>query len=445
MAIDVAKQSDVLIWNRTFETMDRENLKKVQLDRLKRVVERVYGNVPFYRNKFQELGITPEDINSLEDIQKLPFTSKYDLRDNYPYGMFATPLEQIVRLHASSGTTGKPVVGAYTRNDLALWGEVMARTYTAGGVTKGDIVHNSYGYGLFTGGLGFHYGAERVGATVVPVSGGQSEKQIMLWKDFGATILGSTPSYALVLAETMEQMGVKKEELKLKAGFFGAEPWTEKMREEIEERLGIEAFDIYGLTELIGPGVSVACPYHEGLHIAEDHFYPEIVDPDTGEPLPEGSVGELVFTSLTKEAFPVLRFRTRDLTRLIYDQCSCGRTMVRMEKLKGRTDDMLIIRGVNVFPSQIEERIIMQEGLEPQYVIYVSTNDKRLDSLEVQAEASDELFNSGQDAIDKVAGELKAGIFQTVGINVKVTIKEPRTIARSEGKAKRVIDMRKQD
>ncbi|MBS4026791.1 MAG: phenylacetate--CoA ligase [Clostridia bacterium] len=445
MAVELASKKPVLIWNKTFETMERNELKKVQLERLKSLVERAYHNVPFYRNKFQEAGIVPEDIKSLEDIHKLPFTSKYDLRDNYPFGMFAVPMEQIVRLHASSGTTGKPVVGAYTRNDLALWGEVMARTYTSGGVTAKDVVHNAYGYGLFTGGLGFHCGAERVGATTIPISGGQSEKQIMLLQDFEATVLGSTPSYSLVLAETMDQLGVSKGDLKLRVGFFGAEPWTEKMRVEIEERLGLEAFDIYGLTEIIGPGVAVVCPYHDGLHIFEDHFYPEIVDPETGEPLPEGSVGELVFTSLTKEAFPVLRFRTRDRTRLMYEQCRCGRTMVRMEKITGRTDDMLIIRGVNVFPSQIEEKIIGQEGIEPQYAIYVTTNEKRLDDLEVQVEASDKLYNQGKEAIDGVAQKLTNSIFQTLGINVKVTIKDPRTIARSEGKAKRVFDLRKSE
>jgi phenylacetate-CoA ligase len=443
MAVELAADKPVLIWNKTFETMDRSELKKAQLERLKNVVERVYHNVPFYRRKFQEAGIIPEDIKSLADIHKLPFTSKYDLRDNYPFGMFAVPIEQVVRMHASSGTTGKPVVGPYTRNDLHVWAEVMARTYTSGGVTAKDVVHNAYGYGLFTGGLGFHCGAERIGATVVPISGGQSERQIMLMQDFGATVLGSTPSYSLVLAETMDQLGVTKKDLKLRVGFFGAEPWTEKMRVEIEERLGLEAFDIYGLTEVIGPGVAVACPYHDGLHIFEDHFYPEIVDPDTGEPLPEGAVGELVFTTLTKEAFPVLRFRTRDRTRLMYDQCRCGRTIVRMEKITGRTDDMLIIRGVNVFPSQIEEKIIGQEGIEPHYAIYVTTNDKRLDDLEVQVEASEGLFSQGKEAIDEVAQKLKHSIFQTLGINVKVTIKDPKTITRSEGKAKRVFDLRK--
>ncbi len=438
-----AGQKECLIWDPEHETMQRPELEKLQLERLQKTVERCYNNVPFYREKMDALGVRPEDIKSLKDVSKLPFTTKYDLRENYPFGMFAEPIENIVRLHASSGTTGKPVVGGYTANDLNTWSELMARTMTAGGVTKADIVHNAYGYGLFTGGMGFHYGAERVGAAVVPVSGGLSKRQVMLWQDFGATALCSTPSYALVLAETAEEMGVNPaRDLKLKAGFFGAEPWTVQMKQEIEEKLNLEAFDIYGLTELIGPGVSVECPYHDGLHIAEDHFLVETIDPDTGEVLPPGSLGEMVLTSLTKEAFPVLRFRTRDRTFINQDTCACGRTTARMQRITGRTDDMLIIRGVNVFPSQIESVILSVPQLEPQYVIVVDRSKNYMDDLEVLVECSEQVHLDGEAAMDAARKRLSGELHQVLGLNARVKVVPPKTLQRSEGKAKRVVDLR---
>lgn len=445
MAIDRSKEpaAQVLIWDKTHETMPRDQLRKLQLERLQAVVERVYQLVPFYRRVFEERGLKPSDVGSLEDLSRLPFTTKQDLRDHYPFGMFAVPLEQVVRVHASSGTTGKPVVGGYTCRDLDLWSELMARTLTSAGVTSRDVIHNAYGYGLFTGGLGFHMGAERIGATVVPISGGITRRQIMLMEDFGATVLTCTPSYALVLAEAAKEAGIDiHRHMKVRVGVFGAEPWTNKMREEIEQRLGLEAFDIYGLTELIGPGVSVECPYHDGLHIFEDHFLPEVIDPESGEPLGYGEEGELVFTSLTKEAFPVIRFRTRDRTSLTVEPCPCGRTLVRMQKIKGRTDDMLIVRGVNVFPSQIEGILMAQEGLEPHYLIVVDREKNRLDELEVRVEASEGLFRRGSYWIRQMEEKIRTDIHQTIGISCKVRVLEPKQIQRSEGKAKRVIDLR---
>lgn len=445
MAIDRSKEpaAQVLIWDKTHETMPRDQLRKLQLERLQAVVERVYQLVPFYRRVFEERGLKPSDVSSLEDLSRLPFTTKQDLRDHYPFGMFAVPLEQVVRVHASSGTTGKPVVGGYTYRDLDLWSELMARTLTSAGVTSRDVIHNAYGYGLFTGGLGFHMGAERIGATVVPISGGITRRQIMLMEDFGATVLTCTPSYALVLAEAAKEAGIDiHRRMKVRVGVFGAEPWTNKMREEIEQRMGLEAFDIYGLTELIGPGVSVECPYHDGLHIFEDHFLPEVIDPESGETLGYGEEGELVFTSLTKEAFPVIRFRTRDRTSLTVEPCPCGRTLVRMQKIKGRTDDMLIVRGVNVFPSQIEGILMAQEGLEPHYLIVVDREKNRLDELEVRVEASEELFRRGSYWIRQMEEKIRTDIHQTIGISCKVRVLEPKQIQRSEGKAKRVIDLR---
>jgi phenylacetate-CoA ligase len=344
-----------MIWNREFETLSREALEKVQLDRLKSTVERIHNAVPYYRAKMDEAGVSPSDINDIKDLRRLPFTTKEDLRLNYPFGLFTVPLEEVVRVHASSGTTGKPTVVGYTAKDIDTWAELMARSLACAGTHKGDMVHNAYGYGLFTGGLGAHYGVEKLGATVIPVSGGNSKRQIMLMQDFGSSVLLCTPSYALNLAEVMSDMGIDPGSLKLKVGIFGAEPWSENMKEEIEKKLKIDAVDIYGLSEIIGPGVSCECiEEKKGLHVFEDHFIPEIINPDTGEALPPGEMGELVFTTVTKEAFPVIRYRTKDLTKLISDPCSCGRTFYRMQRVTGRTDDMLIIRGVNVFPSQIE-------------------------------------------------------------------------------------------
>ncbi|HBW34401.1 phenylacetate--CoA ligase family protein [Desulfosporosinus sp. BICA1-9] len=435
-----------LIWDREHETMPRSKLEKLQLERLKKTVERCYSRIPFYKEKMDELGVKPQDIKSLKDVNKLPFTTKYDLRDNYPFEMFAEPMDRIVRMHASSGTTGKPVVVGYTAKDLDTWAELMARVYTSAGVTDADIVHNNYGYGLFTGGLGFHYGAERVGAAVVPVSGGLSKRQVMLWQDLGATVVTCTPSYALVLAEQAKELGVDPvRDLKLRVGFFGAEPWTIEMKRKIEEKLNLEAYDCYGLTEMIGPGVSSECPYHNGLHICEDHFLVETVDPDTGESCPQGSQGEMVITSLTKEGFPILRFRTRDRTIIDTDICACGRTTARMKRISGRTDDMLIIRGVNVFPSQIENVILTIKGLEPQYVIVVDRGSTYMDDLEVQVECTKELFAQGAEAMEKVQEETGSELHQILGLSARIKVVAPKTLERSEGKAKRVIDFRDLD
>jgi len=438
----VYKAKQCLIWDREHETMPRPKLEKLQLERLQKTVERCYTKVPLYKEKMDALGVKPEDINSLNDISKLPFTTKNDLRDNYPFKMFAEPMDRIIRMHASSGTTGKPIVVGYTANDKNSWSELIARVLTSAGVTHADIVHNAYGYGLFTGGLGFHYGAEHIGAAVVPVSGGLSKRQIMLWQDFGATVLMSTPSYALVLAEQAKEMGVDVRDLKLRVGFFGAEPWTLEMRKEIEAKLNLEAFDIYGLTEMMGPGVSSECPYHDGLHISEDHFLVETVDPDTGASLPLGSLGEMVLTSLTKEAFPVLRYRTRDRTIIDTKICSCGRTTARMKRITGRTDDMLIIRGVNVFPSQIESVILTVKGLEPQYVIVVDRGSSYMDDLEVLVECTEELHTQGDEAMKKVQERLAAELHQVLGLNARIKVVAPKTLQRSEGKAKRVVDLR---
>ncbi len=432
-----------MIWNEEYETMPREALEAIQLKRLQQVVERVYQNVPPYRKKMDEAGVKPGDIRSLSDLSKLPFTTKDDLRDNYPFGMFAVGLERVVRVHASSGTTGKPTVVGYTRRDIETWSELMARTLSAAGVHSGDVVHNAYGYGLFTGGLGFHYGAERLGATVIPISGGNTKRQIMIMRDFGSTVLTCTPSYALNIAEVLEDSGIKPEELKLKVGIFGAEPWSEKMREEIERQLSIDAIDIYGLSEIIGPGVSVECvEKKEGLHIFEDHFIPEIINPETGEVLPPGEKGELVFTTLTKEAFPVIRYRTRDITSLITEPCTCGRTLYRMNKVSGRSDDMLIIRGVNVFPSQIEHVLMSVEGVEPHYQIIVDRQGA-LDVMEVQVEVSEELFSDEIKVLEGLSKRIEQDLKETLAVSCKVKLVEPRTIQRSEGKAKRVIDKRK--
>jgi phenylacetate-CoA ligase len=390
----------------------------------------------------QEKGLMPEDIKSLQDLRLLPFTTKQDLRDNYPTGLFAAPLSEIIRIHASSGTTGKPTVVGYTRRDIAGWAELMARCLTMAGGGRDSVVQVAYGYGLFTGGLGFHYGAEKLGAMVIPVSGGNTRRQIMLMKDLKTDILACTPSYALYMAETMREMGVDRSELNLKAGIFGAEPWTQNMRKEIEEALNIKALDIYGLSEVIGPGVACECPEQNGLHIFEDYFIPEIIDPATGEPLPPGSEGELVITTIDKEGLPVIRYRTRDITSITYDMCPCGRTHARIEKIKGRTDDMLIIRGVNVFPSQIESVLMATGETEPHYLLIVDRIDN-LDSLEVWVEVSEKLFSDEVRKLEDLRKKITSDIYTTLGINVNVKLVEPHTIERSEGKAKRVIDRRK--
>jgi phenylacetate-CoA ligase len=430
------------IWNRHFECMDRDGLRKVQGERLRETVDRVYFNVPYYRSKMQEAGLGPDTIHSIEDLQKLPFTTKQDLRDNYPFGLFAVPMSEIVRIHASSGTTGKPTVVGYTRSDIATWSEVMARTLTAAGATRNDFIQIAYGYGLFTGGLGLHYGGEKIGASVIPISGGNTTRQIQLMHDFGSTVLACTPSYALFLAEAISESGIRREDLKLKAGVFGAEPWTENMRREIEDKLKIKAIDIYGLSEVIGPGVASECLVQDGLHINEDHFFPEIIDPITQEVLPTGSSGELVFTTLTKEGLPLIRYRTRDLTRLQYGMCGCGRTMVRMEKCLGRSDDMLIIRGVNLFPSQVESVLLEISEIKPHYLLIVDRNNN-LDTLELKVEVEEEFFQDKISELESLRQKIQYALESSIGIGLKVTLVEPKTIERSEGKSKRVIDNRK--
>lgn len=431
-----------MIWDETKECMSREAMREVQSKNLIETVERVYHNVPFYRRKMHEIGLEPGDIRSVDDLSKLPFTTKQDLRDNYPYGLFAVPQSEIVRLHASSGTTGQPIVVGYTRKDLSTWSEVVARCLGAYGVSKDDFVQVAYGYGLFTGGIGMHYGVEKIGATVIPISGGNTKKQIQIMKDFGSTVLACTPSYALYLAETMDEMGIRREELKLRVGIFGAEPWTEQMRKEIEQRLNIQAMDIYGLSEMIGPGVSFDCEAHNGLHINEDHFIPETIEPDTLEVLPYGTKGELVFTTVTKEGIPLLRYRTRDLTILHDEQCECGRSLIRMEKCLGRTDDMLIIRGVNIFPTQIES-VLFDMGLtEPHYLLFLDSVNN-LTTLEVWVEVDESLFSDQVRKLERVTQKIKQNIESTLGISIKLKLVEPKTIERSEGKAKRIIDRRK--
>jgi len=422
--------------------MDRSELRRIQSERLRETVERVYFNVPYYRNKFQEKGLAPDSIRDIDDISKLPFTTKNDLRDTYPFGMFAVPMSEIVRIHASSGTTGKSTVVGYTRSDVSTWSEVMARTLTSAGAGRNDFIQIAYGYGLFTGGLGLHYGGEKIGASVIPVSGGNTNRQLQIMLDFGTTILACTPSYALYLAEAIQENGIKRHDLKLKAGVFGAEPWTENMRKEIEAKLKIKAIDIYGLSELIGPGVAYECNEHDGLHLNEDHFFPEIIDPETLQVLPEGSLGELVFTTLTKEGLPLIRYRTRDLTRLNYSKCKCGRTLVRMDKCLGRSDDMLIIRGVNLFPSQIETVLLEMSEIKPHYRIIVDRINN-LDTLELQVEVDEKFFQDKISQLQNLRGRLQENLESAIGLGIKVTLVEPKTIERSEGKAKRVIDNRK--
>lgn len=423
------------------ETMSREAMRLLQLTKLQATVKRVYERVPFYKAAFDAKGIKPEDIQSLEDLTKLPFTTKQDLRDNYPFGMFAVPQDDIVRVHASSGTTGKPTVVGYTQTDIDNWSELMARCIAMSGSTKSDTVQISYGYGLFTGGMGFHYGAERLGATVVPISGGNTKRQLMLMEDFGASLLCCTPSYALYLAEELEEMGIDRARLQLKVGIFGAEPWSNNMRRELEQKLQIKAIDIYGLSEIMGPGVACECLEQDGLHINEDFFIPEIINPETGEPLPYGEVGELVFTTIDKEGIPVIRYRTKDISVLQPEVCGCGRSLVRMRRVTGRTDDMLIIRGVNVFPSQIESVLLENGETEPHYLLVVERKGS-LDELEIWVEVSDKMFSDKVRRIEDVERKLRSEIASLLGISAKIKLVEPKTIPRSEGKAKRVIDRR---
>lgn len=432
-----------MLWDQEFETLPRKDLEALQLKRLRATAERVYAAVPFYKKKFDEAGFRPGDIHSLKDLRYLPFTTKIDLRDHYPFGLFAVPMEQVVRIHASSGTTGKQTVVGYTRRDIDTWAEVMARSLAAAGAQKTDIIHNAYGYGLFTGGLGIHYGAEKMGASVIPISGGNSKRQIIIMQDFGSTVLTCTPSYALFLAETAEEMGVDIRKLKLRVGIFGAEPWSEKMRDEIERKLNIDAIDIFGLSEIIGPGVSIECiEAKRGLHIFEDHFIPEIINPQTGEVLPYGEKGELVFTTITKEAFPLIRYRTRDISVLYPQPCKCGRTHVRMERVSGRSDDMLIIRGVNVFPSQIESVLMNVQGVEPHYLLIVDRQGN-LDTLEVQVEVNEKGFSDEVKELQVLGSRIEKDIKDLLGVTAVVKLVEPKTIQRSEGKAQRVVDKRK--
>jgi phenylacetate-CoA ligase len=429
------------MWNAKMETISRAELEKVQTERLQKTVARVYQNVPFYKQKFDAAGVRPEDIRSVGDLSKLPFTIKQDLRDNYPFGLFAAPRDQVTRIHASSGTTGKMTVVGYTTNDIDTWAEVVARCMGGGNVTKKDIVQVSYGYGLFTGGLGAHYGAEKLGATVVPTSGGNTKRQLHIMKDFGSTVLACTPSYALYMAESLAEEGIKLEELALRVGIFGAEPWSNNMRKEIERKLNIKALDIYGLSEIMGPGVACECLEQDGLHVWEDHFLVEVVDPNTGEVLPDGEKGELVFTCITKEALPLIRYRTRDISILNHEPCACGRTHVRMHRVMGRTDDMLIIRGVNVFPSQIESVLLEIGETEPHYQLIVD-REGNLDDLEIWVEVSERLFSDQVRRLEDLEAKIKRELASVLGISARIKLVEPKTIARSEGKAKRIIDKR---
>jgi len=431
-----------MIWNEKIECASREEMRMIQSERLRDTVNRIYHNVPYYRKKMQEVGLTANDIHGIDDLTKLPFTIKYDLRDNYPFGLFTVPMSEIVRLHASSGTTGKPTVVGYTRKDIQMWAEVVSRSLCMAGVHRNDIVQIAYGYGLFTGGLGIHYGTENLGASVIPISGGNTHKQVQLMEDFGSSVLCCTPSYALNIAEVMKEMKVDIKNLKLRIGIFGAEPWSESMRKEIETKLGIKAMDIYGLSEVIGPGVSCECEHQCGMHINEDHFLPEIIDPETLQPVAPGEIGELVFTTITKEGIPLIRYRTRDLTRLIYDKCTCGRTLVRMEKCKGRSDDMLIIRGVNVFPSQVETVLLNMSEVEPHYLIQVD-REGTLDMMSVMVEVQEQFFSDEIKKLEELRLKIARNLEQVLGIAVNVKLVEPKTIARTAGKATRVIDNRK--
>jgi len=432
-----------MIFDVEHETMPREELEKLQLMRLQNVVARVYENVPFYRKKLDERGVKPEHIQKLSDVTLLPFTEKQDLRNHYPFGLFAVSRENIVRIHSSSGTTGKATVVGYTKRDIKNWGLMAARCLAAAGATTGDFVHNAYGYGLFTGGLGIHNGAEELGATVIPISGGGTRRQAMLLRDFGATVITCTPSYALHLYEAAKEMGIDIKELPLRLGIFGAEPWTDSMRSEIENKLGITAIDIYGLSEIMGPGVAIECArVKNGLHIQEDHFLAEIIDSETGEQLPPGEKGELVFTTITKEGIPLLRYRTRDISRLNTAPCRCGRTTARMERVTGRSDDMLIIRGVNVFPSQIETILLETDGLTPHYQLIIN-REGTLDTMEVRVEIDEAVFSDQIKNLQRLESKIEKNIKEFLGVTARVKLVEPKGIERSEGKAKRIVDMRK--
>jgi phenylacetate-CoA ligase len=431
-----------MVPNQELESLPRPEIERLQVERLRDTLRRLEAALPFTRDRLREAGVTADDIRSIEDISRLPFTTKQDLRDHYPFGLFAVPMEKVARIHASSGTTGKMTVVGYTAKDIDTWAELMARSLACAGAGPGDIIHNAYGYGLFTGGLGVHYGAEKLGITVIPISGGNTKRQIMVLQDFGGTVLTCTPSYALNLAEVMEEMKVDPASLNLKVGIFGAEPWSETMRQEIENKANLTAVDIYGLSEVIGPGVAIEC--HEakaGLHVFEDHFLPEIIDPASGEVLPHGEVGELVFTSLTKEAFPVIRYRTRDISSLNPEPCVCGRTHLRMKRVSGRTDDMLIIRGVNVFPSQIESVLMNVDEVEPHYQLIVD-REGNLDTLTVMVEVGERLFSDEVKQLQQLEKKITTDIKELLGVSAKVKLVEPKTIARSQGKAVRVIDNR---
>jgi phenylacetate-CoA ligase len=448
-----------VIFDREHECMSRDDMRKLQGERLSALVKRVYGKVPFYRDLLDTAGVAPESVRGLDDLTRLPFTRKYNLRDNYPFKMFATPLKEVVRIHASSGTTGKPTTVGYTQNDIDMWAHVAARTLAGVGASDEDVIQVAYGYGLFTGGLGMHYGAEALGASVIPISGSNTQRQLMLMQDFGTTVLCCTPSFAIYLWDVAQQLGMDVTKLPLKVGVFGAEPWSEAMRRDIESKWHIKACDIYGLSEIVGPGVSCECvEAQSGLHVNEDHFLPEIIDPDTGEVLPYGEQGELVFTTLTKEAFPLIRYRTGDITSLDPEPCICGRTNVRMARVSGRTDDMLIIRGVNVFPSQVESVLLMSPQVEPHYKLIV-TRKGPMDNMEVQVEIkpslhkevleamlsmSDVTVFSEHEALVALKGDIQKNIKDIIGINTKVTFKEPGSIERTEGKAQRVVDLRKE-
>lgn len=436
-------EEQLRIWNAEAECLPREQIERLQLKRLKQTLHLVADKVPCYRNKFKETGFQPEDLTKLEDIRHLPFTTKEDLRLNYPYGMFAVPMRDVVRIHSSSGTTGKPTVVGYTRQDINTWTELVARFMTAAGVTQEDIVHIAFGYGLFTGAFGLHYGSEAIGASVIPISGGNTDKQIMIMQDYRSSALVCTPSYGLTIADRLEQQGIDPKTLALRVGLFGAEPWSEQMRSELESRLGIVATDNYGLSEIMGPGVAGDCLLKQGMHLAEDHFLAEIIDPDTGVVLPPGSRGELVITSLTKQAFPMIRYRTRDVTRLNYSACDCGRTLARMEKTSGRTDDMLIIKGVNVFPTQIEEVLLQIEGCQPHYQLIVDRVNN-MDNLEVQVEVNEHIFFDEMKRQRHFVTQAEKRLATVLGVSAKVKLVEPSSIVRHEGKACRVIDRRQQ-
>jgi phenylacetate-CoA ligase len=432
-----------MYWEKEFETMSLEEMQAFQLQRLQKTVAWVYEKVPFYKNKLDELGIKPSDIVKLKDLAKLPFTVKNDLRDNYPFGLCTVPMHELVRVHASSGTTGKPITGPYTADDLDQWATCMARNLTAAGIRSNDIIQNAYGMGLFTGGLGFHQGAGKIGATIIPTGSGQTERQITIMQDFGTTVLFCTPSYALTIAEKGLEMGVNFKNLRLRVGVFGAEPWTKEMRKEIEERMGLKAHEAYGLTELMGPGVAFDCEAQDGfLHVNEDHVLVEIIDPVTGDVLPNGTKGELVFTAIQRQAMPLLRYRTRDITLTKRETCACGRTLIKMEKVYGRDDDMLIISGVNVFPSQIESILLDEKRIEPQYVIIVRKKGY-LDTLEVNVEAKPAVYQAGTETMKEVEQKIESRMRGLIGIGIKIRLVAPGTITRSEGKAKRVIDERK--